>query len=46
VADIPPEIFEEVMAFSAITAFDVFFNSIAFTFATLLRALKGVLFWR
>ncbi|MEM2997339.1 MAG: MATE family efflux transporter [Thermoproteota archaeon] len=34
----PPEIFEEVMAFSAITAFDVFFNSIAFTFATLLQS--------
>jgi putative MATE family efflux protein len=34
----PTEIFEEVMAFSAITAFDVFFNSIAFTFATLLQS--------
>ncbi len=33
----PPEIFEEVMAFSAITAFDVFFNSTAFTFATFFR---------
>lgn len=34
----PPEIFEDVMAFSAVTAFDVLFNSIAFTFATLLQS--------
>ncbi|MEM1539093.1 MAG: MATE family efflux transporter [Candidatus Bathyarchaeia archaeon] len=34
----PPEIFEDVMAFSAITAFDVFFNAIAFTYATLLQS--------
>ncbi|MBO3803298.1 MAG: polysaccharide biosynthesis C-terminal domain-containing protein, partial [Candidatus Brockarchaeota archaeon] len=34
----PPEIFEEVMVFSAVTAFDVFFNSVAFTFATLLQS--------
>lgn len=34
----PPEIFNEVMAFSAVTAFDVLFNSIAFTFTTLLQS--------
>lgn len=35
----PPEIFADVMAFSAITAFDVFFNAIAFTYATLLQSM-------
>ncbi|MEM2926592.1 MAG: MATE family efflux transporter [Candidatus Bathyarchaeia archaeon] len=35
----PPEIFEDVMAFSAITAFDILFNSIAFTYTTLLQSL-------
>ncbi|MBS7657214.1 MAG: MATE family efflux transporter [Candidatus Bathyarchaeia archaeon] len=35
----PPEIFEEVMAFSAVTAFDVLFMSIAFTFTTLFQSL-------
>jgi len=35
----PPEIFDEVMAFSAVTAFDVLFMSIAFTFTTLFQSL-------
>ncbi|MEM1565529.1 MAG: MATE family efflux transporter [Candidatus Bathyarchaeia archaeon] len=34
----PPEIFNEVMTFSAVTAFDVLFMSIAFTFTTLLQS--------
>jgi putative MATE family efflux protein len=34
----PPEIFDDVMAFSAVTAFDVLFMSIAFTFTTLLQS--------
>ncbi|MCS7114223.1 MAG: MATE family efflux transporter [Nitrososphaerota archaeon] len=34
----PPEIFEDVMAFSTITAFDVLLNAIAFTYATLLQS--------
>ncbi|MEM2438632.1 MAG: MATE family efflux transporter [Candidatus Bathyarchaeia archaeon] len=35
----PPEIFGEVMTFSAITAFDVLFMAIAFTLTTLLQSL-------
>ncbi|MEM2273348.1 MAG: MATE family efflux transporter [Candidatus Bathyarchaeia archaeon] len=35
----PPEIFSEVMAFSAVTAFDVLFMAVAFTFTTLLQSL-------
>jgi putative MATE family efflux protein len=34
----PREIFDDVMAFSAVTAFDVLFMSIAFTFTTLLQS--------
>lgn len=34
----PPEIFAEVMAFSAVTAFDVLFMSVAFTLTTLLQS--------
>lgn len=35
----PPEIFSDVMAFSAITALDVLLMSIAFTFVTILQGL-------
>ncbi len=34
----PPEIFDDVMAFSAVTAFDVLFMSLAFTLTTLLQS--------
>jgi len=34
----PPEIFDDVMAFSAVTSFDVLFMSVAFTFTTLLQS--------
>jgi len=34
----PTEIFDDVMAFSTVTAFDVLFMSIAFTFTTLLQS--------
>ncbi|MEM2094024.1 MAG: MATE family efflux transporter [Candidatus Bathyarchaeia archaeon] len=34
----PPEIFSEVMAFSAVTAFDVLFMSVAFNLTTLLQS--------
>ncbi|MBS7614636.1 MATE family efflux transporter [Candidatus Bathyarchaeota archaeon] len=35
----PPEIFGDVMAFSAVTAFDVLFMAVAFTFTTLFQSL-------
>lgn len=35
----PPEIFEDIMKYSAIISFDVFFNNIAFTYATLFMSI-------
>jgi len=35
----PPEIFGDVMKYSAVVSFDVFFNSISFTYLTLLQSI-------
>lgn len=35
----PPEIFEEVMKYSGVIAFDIFFNYVALTYTTLLQSL-------
>ncbi|MBS7637714.1 hypothetical protein KEJ49_02325 [Candidatus Bathyarchaeota archaeon] len=37
----PPEIFEDIMKYSAVESLDVFFNCISFTYLTLLQRLWG-----